>query len=130
MRVDRADVGSRFMPIGSTDLSPLPDVFVYGFVGGAVGVPSLSTDSVVRVAARLVQILERVGRAGLEVLRGQQQERVAARVERAEEVDAGAGELELHPALAAGEVVRRDVGEPTPPGRTSLNMTGVLTSTW
>jgi len=102
-------VGSRFIPIGSTDLSPFPDVFVYGFDGGIGGVPSFSTVSVRARRTRLVQILERVARARLEVLGGQQQECVAARVERAEQVDPGAGQLELHPALAAGEVVRRDV---------------------
>ena len=78
-------------------------------------------------ASRVVQILCDVGGIRLEVRRRKQVVGLAADVQRRSQAHAGPGELELHPALAAGEVVRcsvRDVDQPEHDRRRDLDLIG------
>ena len=75
----------------------------------------------------VVQILCDVGGIRLEARRRKQVVGLAADVQRRSQVHAGPGELELHPALAAGEVVRRavrDVDQPEHDRRRDLDLIG------
>src|SRR5262245_5119456 len=123
-------VGSLFMPTGSTDLSPLPDVFVYGFDGGVGGAPSLSTGSTVRVTAGWFRSWNVYEAPALNVCAGSS--RNASQPESSVLKRSTPGPVSwnctqpLQPVKSFGAMS----STPTPPGRTSLNMMGVLTSIW